>query len=74
MEPADPQPASTAQRWGDAAIGALLLGCALALLLLGALDWIVLLAAAGLLSLGAHALHSAWRARPSLLSRLGPLP
>lgn len=74
MEPVDPRSASTARRWGDAAIGALLLGCALALLLLGALDWRVLLAAAALLALGIHALHSAWRARPSLLSRLGPLP
>ncbi len=74
MEPVDPPPAYTTQRWGDAAIGALLLGCALALLLLGALDWMELLAVAALLALGLHALHSAWRARPSLLSRLGPLP
>jgi hypothetical protein len=74
MQPAAPQPASTGQRWGDAAIGALQLGCALALLLLSALDWMALLAVAALLALGLHALHSAWRARPSLLSRLGPLP
>lgn len=74
MAPVDPRPTSTAQRWGDAAIGALLLGCALALLLLAALDGMALLAVIGLLALGLHALHSAWRARPSLLSRLGSLP
>lgn len=65
---------STAQRWGDAAIGLLLLACAAAiLLLLAPWDWRSMLAAAALL-LGLQALHSAWRARPSLLSRLGPLP
>lgn len=74
MERPAPEPASTAQRCGDAAIGTLLLGCALALLLLGAADGLALLAVAALLVLGVHALYSAWRARPSLLSRLGPLP
>jgi hypothetical protein len=33
-----------------------------------------MLAVAVLLGLGLDALHAAWRDRPSLLSRLGPLP
>lgn len=70
-----PVATSTAHRWGDAAIGLLLLACAAAILLLSApSDWTSALAALALLLLGLHALHSAWRARPSLLSRLGPLP
>jgi hypothetical protein len=69
------RPASAARRWGDAVIGALLLGCAAALAW-GVEPWDikVILAMVAMLALGLHALHSAWRARPSLLSRLGPLP
>jgi hypothetical protein len=75
MQPSTRTAATTAQRCGDAAIGLLLLACGAAvLLLLTPWDWKAMLAAAVLLLLGLHALHSAWRARPSLLSRLGPLP
>ncbi len=75
MKPSAPAAATTTQRCGDAALGVLLLACAAAiLLLLAPWDWKAMLAVAVLLLLGVHALHSAWRARPSLLSRLGPLP
>jgi hypothetical protein len=74
MNPQASMAATTAQRWGDAAIGVLLLACAAGLLLLAPWDWKVMLAVAVLLPLGAQALHAAWRARPSMLSRLGPLP
>jgi dolichyl-phosphate-mannose--protein O-mannosyl transferase len=66
---------STGQRWADACIGALLVGCAVAILALFPLsDWTAMLAMIVLLLLGIDALRAAWKARPSLLSRIGPLP
>ncbi len=66
---------STALRWGDACIGALFVGCAVAILALFPLsDWAAMLAVIVLLLLGIDALLAAWQARPSLLSKVGPLP
>jgi hypothetical protein len=66
---------SNGQRWADACIGALFVGCAVGILALFALsDWKAMLAAATLFGLGFDALHAAWRPRRSLLSRIGPLP
>jgi threonine/homoserine/homoserine lactone efflux protein len=66
---------STAQRWGDACIGALFVGCAVAILALFPLsDWAAMLAVIALLLLGIDALLAARKARPSLLSKVGPLP
>ena len=66
---------STGQRWADACIGALFIGCAMAILVLFPLaDWKAMLAAAVLFGLGLDALHAAWQPRRSLLSRIGPLP
>jgi hypothetical protein len=66
---------STGQRWADACIGALFVGCAATILALFPLsDWKAMLAAAALFGLGLDALHAAWRPRRSLLSRIGPLP
>lgn len=66
---------SPAQRWAAGILGALLLGCAVFILGLFPLsDWQAMLAALLLLGLGFDALLAAWQARPSLLSRIGPLP
>lgn len=75
MKPAASRDAPAAQRWGQLFIGLLLVGCAAAIGLRFPLsDWKAMLAVALLLGAGVDALHAAWRARPSLLSRLGPLP
>lgn len=66
---------SIAERWAQACIGALFVGCAAMFLALFPLsDWKAMLAAAVLFGLGLDALHAAWQARASLLSRIGPLP
>ncbi len=76
MKPIRPGRArSSAQRWADACIGALFVGCAAAILALCPLsDWKAMLAVVLLLGLGVDVLRAAWQARPSLLSRIGPLP
>jgi uncharacterized membrane protein YqjE len=66
---------SNVQRWAAACIGALFVLCAAAILALFPLsDWKAMLAVVVLLLLGVDALLAAWKARRSLLSRLGPLP
>lgn len=66
---------SKGQRWADACIGVLFFGCAAAILVLFPLsDWAAILVAIVLLLLGIDALLAAWKARPSLLSWIGPLP
>jgi len=76
MKPARPgKIESTARRWVEACIGTLFVGCAVVLLALFPLsDWKAMLAATVLFGLGFDALHAAWQARASLLSRIGPLP
>jgi hypothetical protein len=69
------RPGPAGRRYADTAIGLLLISCAVAILWWLPLDdWKAMLAVAVLLGLGLDALHAAWRDRPSLLSRLGPLP
>jgi len=71
--PLPPAATPIAQHWGNTAIG-LLLACGAAILWLLAPWDLALVLASAVLLLGLHALHSAWRARPSRLSRLGQLP
>ena len=66
---------STSYRVVTAAVGALLVACALAIVLVVAvLDWTAMIAAAVIAALGVEALAAAARGRSALLARLGPLP
>ena len=68
-------PDSIAYRWMSAAIGAILVACAvLIVMLLPFSDWLAMVAAGILFALGADALVAAKTGRWSVLSKIGPLP